>query len=47
MYQFPGVDVHDLNLDWLLEEMKSLREEWEEWKREHEESEAEEEDENV
>lgn len=29
--QYPGSDFHDLNLDWLLDEMKKLRAEWQEW----------------
>ena len=37
MPQYPGTNFHDLNLDWLLSEMKKLREEWEEWQAEHEE----------
>ena len=35
MNEFPGTNFHDLNLDWLLDEMKKLREEWEEWLRTH------------
>lgn len=27
-YQFPGSDFHDLNLDWLLEQMKNCLAEW-------------------
>ena len=40
--EFPGTDYHDINLDWLLSEMKELlsemrklRDEWEEWLRTH------------
>lgn len=33
--QYPGTDFHDLNLDWLLDEMKKLREEWQEWLNTH------------
>lgn len=28
LYQFPGSDFHDLNLDWLLSEMKNCLAEW-------------------
>lgn len=28
MMQYPGTDFHDLNLDWLLSEMKRLTQEW-------------------
>lgn len=28
LYQFPGTDFHDLNLDWLLSEMKKCLAEW-------------------
>lgn len=35
MNEYPGTNFHDLNLDWLLDQMKQLREEWaeflEEW----------------
>ena len=27
-YQFPGTDFHDLNLDWLLQQMKNCLAEW-------------------
>ena len=42
MEQYPGTNFHDLNLDWLLEEMQALREEWEAWRAEHEETEVDE-----
>ena len=35
MYEFPATDYHDLNLDWLLNEMQSLRNEWGEWLKTH------------
>ena len=28
VYQFPGTNFHDLNLDWLLEQMKNCLAEW-------------------
>lgn len=33
-YQFPGSNFHDLNLDWLLQEMKNCLAEWEATKQE-------------
>ena len=36
MNQYPTTNFHDLNLDWLLEEMQKLRDEWEEWRAAHE-----------
>ena len=33
MNEYPGTNFHDLNLDWLLDQMKQLREEWDEFRR--------------
>lgn len=41
MIEYPGTDFHDLNLDWLLEEMQNLRAEWEAWQAAHETENAE------
>ncbi len=32
LIQMPGTNFHDLDLDWLLEQVKNLLEEWEEMK---------------
>lgn len=32
MNEYPGTNFHDLNLDWLLDQMKQLREEWDEFR---------------
>ena len=37
-YQFPGTDFHDLNLDWLLQQMKACLAEWTETKGEWDET---------
>ena len=39
MQEYPGTNFHDLNLDWILEEIQSLRAEWEQWQLEHSDNE--------
>ena len=41
MDEFPGTNYHDLNLDWIIDEIKKLREEWEEWQAAHQDPEEE------
>ena len=47
MQEFPATNYHDLNLDWLLEEMQQLRAEWEAWQEAHNIENAEEVDEDA
>lgn len=41
MNEYPGTNFHDLNLDWLLDQMKQLREEWDEFRSQYPPSAAE------
>ena len=44
MQEYPSTNFHDLNLDWILDEIKALRAEWEEWRAAHDDEEEDEED---